>query len=201
MAARSSRHVAVLWRAQARDALHHFSANRADIRATPRSSSVGCAFQLSSRCDGSAGKLRQRRSGLPATLSRITRLMQELCCRARLLDAWRSLLCVLALCAHPALAQKLITPGYLFNSDPTCRQIGDTFYLFTTQDPFTVQFQRPNTFYRGMYAYHAFSTQDFDNWVDHGSILTGRDVSWNAGSALWDGDAGIPANGRFYAYA
>jgi len=98
-------------------------------------------------------------------------------------------------------AAKLITPDYLFNSDPTCRQIGDTFYLFTTQDPFTVQFQRPNTFYRGMFAFHALTTQDFDRWVDHGSILTGRDVSWNAGAALWDGDAGIPGNGRFYAYA
>ena len=52
-----------------------------------------------------------------------------------------------------------------------------------------------------MFAYHAFSTTDFDHWVDHGSILTGRDVNWNAGQALWDGDAGIPANGRFYAYA
>src|ERR1700737_351252 len=133
MAAGASRHVAVLWRAHARDALHHFSANRADIRATPRGSSFGRAFQLSPRRDGSAGKLRQRRSGLPATLSRITRLMREHCCRARLLDALRRLWCLIALCAHPALAQKLITPGYLFNSDPTCRQIGDTFYLFTTQ--------------------------------------------------------------------
>jgi len=100
-----------------------------------------------------------------------------------------------------AAASKLVTPGYLFNSDPTCRQIGDTFYLFTTQDPFTVEFQQPNTFFRGMYAYHALTTRDFDHWTDHGSILTGRDVSWNAGAALWDGDAGIPANGRFYAYA
>jgi hypothetical protein len=98
-------------------------------------------------------------------------------------------------------AQKLITPGYLFNSDPTCRQIGNTFYLFTTQDPVSVEFERDNSFFRGMYTYHAFTTTDFDHWVDHGSILTGRDVSWNAGQALWDGDAGIPANGRFYAYA
>ena len=110
-------------------------------------------------------------------------------------------LAVAALLSQCVSAQKLITPGYLFNSDPTCRQIGDTFYLFTTQDPFTVDFQRDNTFFRGMYAYHAFSTTDFDHWIDHGSILTGRDVNWNAGQTLWDGDAGIPANGRFYAYA
>lgn len=106
-----------------------------------------------------------------------------------------------ALLLQGASAQKLVTPGYLFNSDPTCRQIGDTFYLFTTQDPFTVEFQRDNSFFRGMYAYHAFSTTDFDRWVDHGSILTGRDVDWNGGQALWDGDVGIPANGSFYAYA
>jgi hypothetical protein len=103
--------------------------------------------------------------------------------------------------ATQAEAQKLVTPGYLFNSDPTCRQIGDRFYLFTTQDPFTVPFQRDNSFFRGMYAYHALSTTDFDHWVDHGSILTGRDVTWNSGGALWDGDAGIPHQGRFYAYA
>lgn len=106
-----------------------------------------------------------------------------------------------AMLTQIAAGQKLITPGYLFNSDPTCRQIGNTFYLFTTQDPFTVEFQRANAFYKGMYAFHEFTTTDFDHWVDHGSILTGRDVTWNAGGALWDGDAGIPANSRFYAYA
>ena len=113
----------------------------------------------------------------------------------------RRSLAVASILTQMGSAQKLITPGYLFNSDPTCRQIGDTFYLFTTQDPVSVEFQRDNSFFRGMYAYHAFTTTDFDHWVDHGSILTGRDVSWNAGQALWDGDAGIPANGRFYAYA
>ena len=74
-------------------------------------------------------------------------------------------------------AQKLVTPGYLFNSDPTCREINNTFYLFTTQDPFSVDFERPNDFYKGMYAYHAFTTNDFDHWKNHGSILTARDVA------------------------
>jgi arabinoxylan arabinofuranohydrolase len=111
-------------------------------------------------------------------------------------------LAVTAAMVTPDLAaQKLVTPGYLFNSDPTCRQIGDRFYLITTQDPFTVQFQRDNDFFRGMFAYHAFSTTDFDHWVDHGSILTARDINWNAGGALWDGDAAIPSNGRYFAYA
>jgi hypothetical protein len=100
-----------------------------------------------------------------------------------------------------AAAQKLVTPGYLFNSDPTCREIDGSFYLFTTQDPFTTELQIRNDFYKGMYAFRALSTTDFDNWTDHGSILTSRAVSWSTGYALWDGDAGIPANGKYYAYA
>src|SRR5260370_25221864 len=99
------------------------------------------------------------------------------------------------------IGQKLVTPGYCFNSDPTCREIDGRFYLFTTQDPFTALLQTDNKYFKGMYAYHALSTTDFDHWVDHGSILTPRDVSSNTGAALWYGDAGIPANGKFYAYA
>ena len=75
------------------------------------------------------------------------------------------------------------------------------FYLFTTHDPFTVQFETDNDGFAGMYDFHVYSTTDFDHWVDHGSILSTHDLAWHAGTALWDGDAGIPANGKFYAYA
>jgi arabinoxylan arabinofuranohydrolase len=111
------------------------------------------------------------------------------------------LICILLAVTQSLIAQKLVTPGYLFNSDPTCREIDGRFYLFTTQDPFTTELQTDNKFFKGMYAFHALSTTDFDHWTDHGSILTSRDVTWNTGAALWDGDAGIPANGKFYAYA
>ena len=104
-------------------------------------------------------------------------------------------------CAANARGQKLISPGYQFNSDPTCRELNGRFYLFTTHDPFTVQFETDNAFFEGMYDFHAYSTTDFDHWVDHGSILSTHDLAWHAGTALWDGDAGIPANGKFYAYA
>lgn len=118
------------------------------------------------------------------------------------LPAWRvyiSLFLVLALRSAPA--QKLITPGYQFNSDPTCRELDGRFYLFTTHDPYTVQFETDNSGFAGMYDFHAYSTTDFDHWVDHGSILSTHDAHWHAGSAIWDGDAGIPANGKYYAYA
>jgi hypothetical protein len=38
-----------------------------------------------------------------------------------------------------ARCQKVVTPGYLFNDDPTCRELNGQFYLITTQDPFSVQ--------------------------------------------------------------
>src|ERR1035438_770314 len=102
--------------------------------------------------------------------------------------------------ARGAFGQKLISPGYQFNSDPTCRELNGRFYLFTTHDPFTVEFETDNNYWAGMYDYHAYSTTDFDHWVDHGSILSTHDLTWHAGTALWDGNAGIPANGKFYAY-
>ncbi len=108
---------------------------------------------------------------------------------------------MVALFFRIAPAQKLITPGYQFNSDPTCRELNGRFYLFTTHDPFTVQFEADNVRFSGMYDFHAYSTVDFDHWVDHGSILNTHDTHWHAGTAIWDGDAGIPANGRYYAYA
>jgi arabinoxylan arabinofuranohydrolase len=98
-------------------------------------------------------------------------------------------------------AQKLVTPGYQFNSDPTCREIDGQFYLFTTHDPFTIPFEVDNTDFKGMFDFHAYSTTDFDHWVDHGSVLNTQDAKWHVGTALWDGDAGIAANGRYYAYA
>ena len=113
----------------------------------------------------------------------------------------RVILAAIALLAPvTASAQKLITPGYQFNSDPSCREIDGRFYLFTTHDPFTVQFEKPNPKFKGMYDIHAYSTADFDNWVDHGSLLNTHDAGWHKGNAVWDGDAGIPANGKYYAY-
>src|SRR5271155_5247101 len=75
-------------------------------------------------------------------------------------------------------AQRVVTPGYQFNSAPPCREINGRFYLFTTHDPFTVQFEKPNPKFKGMYDIHAYSTTDFDNWVDHGSLLNTHDAGW-----------------------
>lgn len=96
--------------------------------------------------------------------------------------------------------QQLITPGYLFNADPTCREINGRFYVFATHDQTSVNFQGPEDFWNNMYDYHAYSTADFKTWIDHGSVLSIHDADWAAGFSVWDGDVGIPANGKYYAY-
>ncbi len=94
----------------------------------------------------------------------------------------------------------LITPGYLYNSDPTMHVIDGRLWLFATQDPFSEKFTIPSQWSQ-MCHYHALSTDDFQTWVDHGAIFNIGDMSWAAGRSIWDGDAGIAANGKFYAYA
>lgn len=106
------------------------------------------------------------------------------------------------ICLWPsmAMAQQLLTPGYQFNSDPTCREIDGRLFVFTTHDQSTVSFQGPEDFWHSMYDYHAYSTTDFKRWVDHGSVLSIHDAKWAKDLSVWDGDVGIPANGKYWAY-
>jgi len=92
-----------------------------------------------------------------------------------------------------------LSPNYLFNSDPTMHVIDGQLWLFTTHDQTSEMFIKGND-WGNMYDYHALSTKDFHTWVDHGSILSILDTPWAKGNALWDGDAGIAANGKYYAY-
>jgi hypothetical protein len=92
-------------------------------------------------------------------------------------------------------------PTHLFASDPTCRALPDgRFWVFTTHDQCSTQFQAPSDYWDNMYSYQAYSTRDFTSWIHHGSILSRFDIGWATANAVWDGDAGIPANGRYYAY-
>ena len=101
---------------------------------------------------------------------------------------------------RPVWADNMLSPGYLFNSDPTLHAIHGRLYMFVTHDQTSERFIK-GTGWDNMYDYHALSTTNFHTWVDHGSIFSIHDVSWAKGNAVWDGDAGIEANGRYYAYA
>ena len=93
----------------------------------------------------------------------------------------------------------MLSPDYLFNSDPTMHVIHGRLYMFVTHDQTSERFIK-GTWWDNMYDYHALSTTNFHTWVDHGSIFSIHDVSWAKGNAVWDGDAGIEANGKYYAY-
>jgi len=112
----------------------------------------------------------------------------------------RFLIIILWLLSNPVFSQQLISPDYQFNSDPTIREINGRLYLFTTHDQSTVNFQGPEDFWHNMYDYHAYSTIDFKTWTDHGSVLSIHDIKWATDFSVWDGDIGIPANGKYYAY-
>lgn len=74
--------------------------------------------------------------------------------------------------------------AHVWESDP------NTLWLYTSHD-------EPNTnTHKTMYSYHAFSTTDLVNWVDHGRILSVDDVDW-ASTMAWATDA-VCWNGKYY---
>jgi hypothetical protein len=97
-------------------------------------------------------------------------------------------------------SQQLITPGYLFNTDPTSHIINGRYWLFVCHDQSSTKFIGPEDYWHNIMDYHAFSTTDFINWRNHGSIFNIHDIPWVTDFPVWDSDAGIEANGKYYAY-
>lgn len=57
--------------------------------------------------------------------------------------------------------------------------------------------------YSAMYDYHAYSTTNLIDWIDHGSVLNVDDFKWTRGGpgAAWDGDCQKGSDGKYYYYA
>jgi arabinoxylan arabinofuranohydrolase len=116
-------------------------------------------------------------------------------------EIFRTYRFVLLMVLFPTAVQgQIITPEYLFNSDPTLHVIDNKLYMVVSHDQTSEKFIKGNL-WDDMYDFHVMSTTDFVTWRDYGSIFGSTDFKWSTGHALWDGDAAIPANGRFYAYA
>ena len=73
--------------------------------------------------------------------------------------------------ANPLLAN-------IHTADPAVHVFGDRLFVYADHDP-----AGPNDGWISMYDYHAYSTGDLKTWVDHGSVLNCRDVTWNDGPA------------------
>ena len=97
-------------------------------------------------------------------------------------------------------AQQLLTPDYLFNTDPTAHIIDGKYWLFVCHDQSSTKFVGPEDYWHNIMDYHAYSTEDFINWRNHGSIFSIHDIPWVSDFPIWDSDAGIAANGKYYAY-
>lgn len=80
----------------------------------------------------------------------------------------------------------------LFTADPAAHVFSDgRLWLYADRDP-----KRPSKAWTAMCDYHAFSTPDLLNWIDHGSVLNCDEIGWCVGAA-WDGDC-IEHNGRYW---
>ena len=99
------------------------------------------------------------------------------------------LICLILLVKTGSTDAQLITPDYLFNSDPTCHEINGRFYVFTSHDQSTVNFQRSEDGWHNIMDNQAYSTLDFITWKHHASILSTHDFEWAHDFKLWDGDA------------
>lgn len=78
----------------------------------------------------------------------------------------------------------------IFAADPSAHVFNDRLYLYVSYDePYTNS-------YDSMVCYHALSTDDLVNWVDHGRILHLDQVDW-ALSHMWAIDANF-YKGKYY---
>ena len=104
-----------------------------------------------------------------------------------------------------ATGPNFIAPQDFFTSDPAAHVINGKVYLYTTHDPITATKLKNSYDYSYMYDYHCLTTTNFVDWVDSGSIVNSDDIPNQetysvCHGAAWDGDYGIYANGKYYAY-
>lgn len=80
---------------------------------------------------------------------------------------------------------------HVYTADPTARVFGDRLYVYTSHD-------RDDAEYFDMEDWHVFSTDDLENWVDHGAFFSLDDIEW-ADSMAWAPDC-YQRNGKYYFY-
>jgi hypothetical protein len=86
-----------------------------------------------------------------------------------------------------------------FSADPTARVFNNKVYLFPSHDIKAPAGQRQDWFC--MEDYHVFSSENLTEWIDHGMIISQKDVPWGnpTGYAMWAPDC-VQKNGKYYFY-
>lgn len=87
-----------------------------------------------------------------------------------------------------------------FSADPTARVFGNKVFLFPSHDILATDSKGRKGWFC-MEDYHVFSSSDFNNWTDHGVIVTQNKVPWVRPDSysMWAPDC-IERNGRYYFY-
>jgi len=87
-----------------------------------------------------------------------------------------------------------------FSADPTARVFGNRVFLFPSHDILATDSKGRKGWFC-MEDYHVFSSSDFNNWTDHGVIVTQNKVPWVRPDSysMWAPDC-IERNGRYYFY-
>jgi len=80
---------------------------------------------------------------------------------------------------------------HIYTADPSAHVFNDRLYVYTSHDEDTAK-------YFNMIDWHVFSTNDLENWTDHGAIFGLDKISW-ANKWAWAPDC-IERNGKYYFY-
>jgi len=80
---------------------------------------------------------------------------------------------------------------HMYTADPSAHVFNGRLYVYTSHD-------EDDATYFDMLDWHVFSSENMVDWIDHGAILSLKDIDW-AEKWAWAPDA-IERNGKYYFY-
>ena len=80
----------------------------------------------------------------------------------------------------------------IYSTDPAPMVYNDTVYVYTGRD-------KENSDFYYMPDWHCYSSQDMQNWTDHGTLLSWNSFTWGKEDTAWASQC-IERNGKFYYY-
>jgi len=92
--------------------------------------------------------------------------------------------------------------SHVSSADPSAHVWDGKVWVYTSKDGNLLENGHSESdpwTYAYMDGYHAFSSTDMVNWVDHGEIFHSRDVSWGGPGWMWAPSA-ARKNGKVYLY-
>jgi arabinoxylan arabinofuranohydrolase len=83
------------------------------------------------------------------------------------------------------------------STDPDVQVWDGVLWMYCSQDHPKTSPEKGS--YDAMDGYHVFSTKDMKNWVDHGEVMSSKDVGWGKQGWMW-APGSARKNGKYYLY-